>query len=65
MDILQKRLHYTPVILLWLETILFILVYGFTLLNNNPLSNIDDPFQSFGLIILLITTGSASVTLFL
>ncbi|MHA1973462.1 MAG: MFS transporter, partial [Candidatus Hodarchaeales archaeon] len=38
---------------------------GFTLLNNNPLSNIDDPFQSFGLIILLITTGSASVTLFL
>ncbi|MHA1214340.1 MAG: MFS transporter [Candidatus Hodarchaeales archaeon] len=64
MEKLREKLHYIPIILLWLETILFILVYGFDLLNMNPLTNIEKPFQSFGVFVLLITTGGASGTLF-
>jgi len=52
-----------PVTLVWLETSLFILIYGFELLNSIPLTEMSNPFTSFGTFLLFITTGISTLSI--
>lgn len=52
-----------PVTLVWLETSLFIFIYGFELLNSIPLTEMSNPFTSFGTFLLFIITGISTLSI--
>ncbi|WP_455464127.1 hypothetical protein, partial [Candidatus Hodarchaeum mangrovi] len=52
-----------PVTLVWLETSLFIFIYGFELLDSIPLTEMSNPFTSFGTFLLFIITGISTLSI--